>query len=83
MFQMKNEWFSYNKVKLNTEKTKLIILQGQRKVEIRQDIIIGNTVVSKVQCMKYLVIYIDDRLNFKEYVSDKKNCPEIRSFKQD
>jgi len=57
------QWMSVNKLKMNIEKWKLMILRDVRK-EQRAIVILGcsdGSLIEKVDTIKYLGIIIDDR----------------------
>lgn len=59
-----DKWLKINKLKINTEKTKyMVIARSQQTCNIN---ISGNP-IEKVTEMKYLGITIDDKLNFKKH----------------
>lgn len=60
-----SNWLKLNKLKLNTEKTKFMVITN-RKVNNDVVIKIDSEVIEKVEIMKYLGIQIDSKLNFKE-----------------
>jgi len=58
-----------NKLKMNEEKTKHIIVRSARK-ELRSNITskyLDKTEIERVKIIKYLGIIIDDRLRFKDH----------------
>lgn len=65
-FNVIEEWMNVNKLKLNAEKTKYMLVRSIRK-ELRGNTIVrclnGNE-IERVEIMKYLGVMIDDRLRF-------------------
>jgi len=63
------QWMKVNKLKMNAEKTKFMIVRGIRK-EQRGEIGLrcaDGTQIERVEAMKYLGIIIDDRLRFADH----------------
>lgn len=70
-----NEYMNKNKLKLNVDKTKCIMIKGKRTHDLSQyNIEINGAKIEKTDQIKYLGVIIDDQLNFKEnnlYISKK------------
>lgn len=62
------KWLCQNKLKLNIEKTKYMII-GNVKEQVKSDIKINNEIIEKVKQYKYLGVIIDNKLNFKDNVT--------------
>lgn len=63
------EWMNANKLKMNAEKTKYMIVRSIRK-ELKGNITVkclDGTVIERVEVMKYLGVMIDDRLRFNDH----------------
>lgn len=63
------KWMNRNKLKMNAEKTKYMIIRSVRK-ELKGNIVLkcmDGTELQRVQMMKYLGIMIDDKLRFKDH----------------
>lgn len=63
------KWMNTNKLKMNTNKTKYMVIKSIRK-EFKKDIrlkCIDNTEIERVENMKYLGVIIDSKLRFEEY----------------
>lgn len=63
------EWMNANKLKMNAEKTKYMIVRSIRK-ELKGNIAVkclDGTVIERVEVMKYLGVMIDDRLRFNDH----------------
>lgn len=58
-----NQWLSVNKLKLNAEKTKYILL-CHKDVEEVNELRIGNVVIERTREIKYLGCIIDEKLTF-------------------
>jgi len=68
-FLMMEQWLNVNKLKMNADKTKYMIVRGIRK-EQRGDIVLrcaDGTVIDRVETMKYLGVIIDDKLRFHDH----------------
>jgi len=68
-FLIIEQWMNVNKLKMNAEKTKYMIVRGIR-MELRGEIVLrctDGTQVERVEVMKYLGIIIDDRLRFTDH----------------
>jgi hypothetical protein len=65
-----NEWLVSNRLKINVDKTKYIIIRGAKKnIQCTEQIKINNISIERVTQIKYLGVIIDECLNFKEHVS--------------
>ncbi len=65
------EWLRANKLTLNAAKTKYVVFGSHNKLQNKPDlnITIGNSVIERVSCMKYLGIQLDEHLTFVEHIS--------------
>lgn len=59
-----------NKLKLNVNKTKAMVITRRNVDMMDINIQIAGSRLEVVQCIKYLGVYIDNRLNFKENVDN-------------
>jgi len=69
VFLVTEQWMNVNKLKMNIEKTKYMIVRGIRK-EQRNKIILrcaDETQIERIEVMKYLGIITDDRLRLKDH----------------
>lgn len=69
VFAIVEEWMNVNKLKLNANKTKYMIVRSVRK-ELRGDVVLrclDGTVIERVERMKYLGVIIDSKLRFEEH----------------
>lgn len=64
------DYLCLNKLKLNMEKTKTMIIGKKICGEISEKIVIDNVIVDSVSSYKYLGITVDSKLNFKEHVDN-------------
>lgn len=62
-----SQWLQLNKLKLNIQKTKYMIL-GKHNVNTQYDIHIHGESLERVSVFKYLGVTIDDKLKFHEHV---------------
>lgn len=67
-------YLKMNKLKLNTSKTKAMIINA----ESNKNIIIDNVIIEQVNEIKYLGVIIDKQLKFDKHLNEicKKNCSE-------
>lgn len=63
-----SKWLKVNKLKLNTSKTKAMIITTRHLTEPVNGVVINGDEIEYVAEMKYLGIVIDDRLRFRNYV---------------
>ena len=69
-------WLNTNKLFLNVEKTKYMIMSN-RLVAPDLDLKIGQSHIERTETHKFLGIYIDQHLNFKNHTN--KLCSKISS----
>lgn len=64
------EWLRVNKLIMNVEKTKFMILHSGRNIEERETKLFTTDLkeIQRVYKMKYLGVIIDSKLNFKDYI---------------
>ena len=60
-------WLLLNKIKINVEKTKYVLFSYKRKVNPGR-IIMGDGEILRESCVKFLGVFIDDRLTFAEHI---------------
>ena len=63
-----NRWVTANKLKLNVDKTHLMVFQNRSIVHNLPSVNINNKVIHRVQTTKFLGTDIDDNLNWKEHI---------------
>ena len=71
-----NQWLCANKLSLNIDKSNFVIFRPpQKKIEYTVKLQINNKIIEEKKCIKYLGIFIDCHLNWKEHVHElsKKN----------
>lgn len=69
VFNIIEEWMNINKLKMNAEKTKFMIVRSSRK-ELKGNIVLkclDESVIERVETIKYLGIMIYDKLRFKDH----------------
>ena len=63
-------WFKFNKLSLNVEKTIYIILHNrQKKIPIGSKILINNVTIEKVFFTKFLGVIINENLTWSNHIS--------------
>ena len=63
-----SQWLDFNKLTPNISKTKIMIFNSHKQMTI-PEIYFNNEVLEQVHHFKYLGVFIDDRLTFKEHIS--------------
>lgn len=78
------KWLQINKLKLNTSKTKFILISNKTQENITAKIKIEDIELEQVSEIKYLGVIIDNRLNFRSNVDFiiKKVAKKNRFFRQ-
>ena len=61
------DWFMANSLTLNLNKSVCMLFTNNKIISF--DVIVGNTVLSRVSSTKFLGVYIDDKLNWNLHVS--------------
>ncbi len=64
------QWFDYNKVTLNAKKTKFMQFSGSKKKAVFSDVQVrlNDTQIEHVSVFKYLGLWLDETLSFKEHI---------------
>ena len=63
-------WLKANKLSLNIKKTRLLIFKTRNKKTNHQiNITLNNANIKQVESAKFLGVYIDSNLNWKQYIS--------------
>ena len=66
-----NQWLCANKLSLNIDKSIFFIFRPpQKKIEYTVKLQINNKIIEEKKCIKYLGIFIDCHLNWKEHVHE-------------
>ena len=78
-----NVWFMVNGLSLNVKKTNFIIF-GNKKKQTKLDLKINNVSIDRVQCTKFLGVYVDEKLNWDFHLNiiQKKNFKMYRYSSQ-
>lgn len=78
------KWLNQNKLKLNAKKTEYMII-SKKEIDLGNLVIkIGNDIIKRVECVKYLGVFIDDKLNFNKQMDTvcKQLASKINFFKR-
>ena len=67
-------WFAINKLSLNVDKTNYMLFTN-RSVESILDVNINNVTIDRVYIAKFLGVFIDHKLSWKEHIS--KLCSKL------
>lgn len=69
-----NDWFMANKLSLNVNKTNCMLFSNTRSV-INEEykLRIGNDKIEQQSCVKFLGVFIDDKLNWHEHINNCKS----------
>ena len=62
-------WLKVNKLSLNIKKTHYMVFTSKKKTSDPLNIYIDECCIDKVNCTKFLGVYIDDKLNWKKHIS--------------
>ena len=66
-----NQWLCANKLSLKIDKSNFVIFRPpQKKIEYTVKLQINNKIIEERKCIKYLGIFIDCHLNWKEHVHE-------------
>jgi hypothetical protein len=63
-----SKWLNYNKLKLNIEKSKFMVITNKKIHKNDIDLKIGNQRIERVCQMKYLGVVLDDELKMDEHI---------------
>lgn len=79
-------WMSKNRLKMNDEKTEFIMIGHHsqlRKCETTK-ITVGTTAISASDCIKYLGVFVDQELSFKQHIINKSKTAalNLRNIRQ-
>ena len=76
-----DNWFKSNKLTLNLDKTSYMVFSPRRIFSIK--LLLNDVEIEKAHTCKYLGIYLDDQLNWKnhiDYICKKKLAKICRNF---
>ncbi len=68
-----SEWLKVNKLSLNVNKSKYMILQTNRKQENPLYLLIDNTTIERVLQFNFLGLTLDENLNWKDCIDKISN----------
>lgn len=71
--QMINQWCNIHLLKINLEKTNFIIFNNYKNIPNINDfpgIVFNNTLIKRVEKMKYLGLWVDSKLNWTEHLKN-------------
>ena len=69
-----SQWASSNRLLVNIRKTKYMLINNCKKIDIGNNTLsMNNVVIENVKSFKFLGIIIDDRFSFKEHISYIEN----------
>ena len=63
------EWYDSNKLTLNVNKTKMLMMSGKKNLNPQGDVILHNEAIQKVTKAKFLGVIVDQHLNWKDHIS--------------
>ena len=69
-------WFDSNKLTLNVNKIQMIMLSRKKILKPQNEVILRNEVVQRVNKAKFLVVIVDQHLNWQDHfsmISQKKS----------
>ena len=69
-----NRWLKYNKIAINSDKTKFIIFSYRKNINFSPLIKIGGSTIQSADCIKFLGVFVDKHLKFNNhanYISSK------------
>ena len=69
------KWFCANKLSMNKNKTNYIVFHSQNKrfPPNRKQVVLNNTPINEVDCIKFLGMHLDKHLNWKTHLTKKGN----------
>ena len=65
-----NDWFSANKLTINSQKTYYMIIDKKNSNNKDLKIVINKSRINKTNNIKYLGVYIDDKLSWNAHIED-------------
>jgi len=63
-----NRWFLVNKLSINVDKTCYTLFNFNKNKNVNINLKIDNKIINKVECCKYLGIFIDEKLNWSDHI---------------
>ena len=64
-----SEWILCNKLKLNIQKTNLILFKNRSQHHVIPSVKLNNEEIQQVQQVKFLGIFVDEHLNWKSHIN--------------
>ena len=69
------KWCNANKLTINMDKTNYMLIRGSKlKVETHGDLILGTTIIKRVESASFVGIVIDDHLTWKDHIQKVNKC---------
>ena len=68
-----NEWLHFNKLSLNYSKTSYMIVSRKNNQLTDFDVKINDKTIMRTACVKYLGVFIDDKLNWSNHIAYLEN----------
>ena len=63
------DWFNANKLTLNLTKTVYLYFEKSSKTNTDLDLTLNGVTIPRVNCTKFLDIWVDDQLNWKQHIT--------------
>ena len=64
------EWLNANKISLNISKTQFMVVSGSKAIsKTLSDVIINDHKIDMVNCVKFLGVYIDNKLSWSQHIT--------------
>ena len=68
------DWFHANKLSLNVSKTKYMLFSRSYPVQRDETVLMmSDTIIKPTYCIKFLGLYIDERLDWQEHINAEKS----------
>ena len=80
------EWFDSNKLTLNVNKTRMLMMSRKNNLNPQGDVILHNKTMGRVTKAKFLGLIVDQHLNWKDHISMvshkiSKSCGKISGIR--
>ena len=76
LLEKMNKWYRENKLTLNPLKTQMMVLGNSFKYSFR--ITLDGVIVSELDCLKILGVYIDNKLTYKQHIAHVKKSINLK-----
>ena len=63
------DWFNANKLTLNLTKTVYLYFEKSTRTKTDLDLTLNGVTIPRVNCTKFLGVWVDDQLNWKQHVA--------------